>query len=67
MRKDFSVRFEKTAHVSGRGVSWAVYYWSDSAQNWYCKDGNSSEGFFPSNPEFSHTMSDEKMTMYSLK
>ena len=67
MRENVSVRFEKTAHVNGRGVGWAVYYWSSTENAWYCKDGNSSEGFFTLNPEFSYLMSDEKMTLHSIR
>lgn len=67
MRETFHVKFRKTAHVSGRRDSWAEYDWNDHEECWISRDGKRSEGFFTLNPEFTCYMSDEKMTLYSLK
>ena len=67
MRDTFKVTFHKTAYINGRGNSWAEYDWDPGRECWFKRDGNGSEGFFIKNPEFEQTMSDEKMTFYSLK
>jgi hypothetical protein len=46
---------------------WADFNWRDDTKTWYCRGGNSSEGFWNRNPDISSEITDDEMTWLILK